>query len=66
MIATLLMAPALLFVLLLAADRAIMGDLVNSRRANIAGAVIVGGITLVGAAYGLMTVLPLLIGGSTG
>jgi Mn2+/Fe2+ NRAMP family transporter len=65
-IATLLMAPALLFVLLLAADRTIMGDLANSRRANVLGAIIVGGITLVGAAYGLMTVLPLFTGGPTG
>ena len=57
-IATLLMAPALLFVLLLASDREIMGELVNSPRANAVAGTIVAGITLVGAAYGLMTVIP--------
>jgi Mn2+/Fe2+ NRAMP family transporter len=65
-IATLLMAPALLFVLLLASDRDIMGDLTNSRRANALAGTIVAGIALVGAAYGIMTVVPLFTGGSTG
>lgn len=56
-IATLLMAPALLFVLLLAGDRDIMGDLVNSARANIAGGAITVGIALMGAVYGIATVI---------
>jgi Mn2+/Fe2+ NRAMP family transporter len=65
-IATLLMAPALLFVLLLASDAEIMGDLKNSARANVIAGVIVTGITLVGAVYGFMTVAPLLTGGHPG
>ena len=40
-IATLLMAPALLLLLLLANDREIMGDLANGRLANLAGGTIV-------------------------
>jgi Mn2+/Fe2+ NRAMP family transporter len=65
-IATLLMAPALLFVLLLAGDREIMGDLANSPRANVLAGVIVAAITLVGATYGFMTVLPLFTGKAIG
>jgi Mn2+/Fe2+ NRAMP family transporter len=65
-IATLLMAPALLFVLLLASDAEIMGDLKNSVRANVVASIIVTGITLVGAVYGFMTVAPLLTGGHIG
>jgi Mn2+/Fe2+ NRAMP family transporter len=57
-IATLLMAPALLFLLLLVNDREIMQDLANSRAANIAGGTIVVGICLVGAIYGVITVFP--------
>jgi Mn2+/Fe2+ NRAMP family transporter len=61
-IATLLMAPALLLLLLLVNDREIMGDLANGRVANIAGGAIVIGIAAVGAAYGLITVFPNLLG----
>jgi Mn2+/Fe2+ NRAMP family transporter len=61
-IATLLMAPALLFVLLLVNDREIMGRLANGRIANLAGGTIVIAISLVGALYGLMTVFPGLLG----
>lgn len=50
-IATLLMAPALIFVLLLANDREIMGELANGLRANLAGGAIVAGISIVGAVY---------------
>jgi Mn2+/Fe2+ NRAMP family transporter len=57
-IATLLMAPALLFLLLLVNDREIMQDLANSRAATIAGGTIVVGICLVGAIYGVITVFP--------
>jgi len=55
-VATLLMAPALLFVLLLVNDRQIMGDLVNDRMGNLLGGAIVVGISLVGAAYAVLTV----------
>ncbi len=55
-IATLLMAPALLFLLLLVNDREIMGSLANGHLANIAGGAIIIGISLAGAVYGVMTV----------
>ena len=61
-IATLLMAPALLFLLLLVNDREIMGDLANKRRANLAGGTIAVGISAVGALYGVITVFPKLLG----
>ena len=61
-IATLLMAPALLLLLLLANDAEIMGPLKNGWRANWIGGAIVGGISLVGATYGIVTVFPDLIG----
>jgi len=61
-IATLLMAPALLFLLLLVNDREIMGDLANSWRANLAGGTIVVAISLVGALYGVITAFPNLLG----
>jgi Mn2+/Fe2+ NRAMP family transporter len=57
-IATLLMAPALLLLLLLANDREIMGQLVNGWRANLAGGLCVAAISLIGAAYGVITVFP--------
>ncbi|HXW77774.1 MAG TPA: divalent metal cation transporter, partial [Candidatus Eremiobacteraceae bacterium] len=57
-IATLLMAPALLFLLLLANDAEIMGHLGNGVRANVAGGLIVVSIALMGAAYGVITVFP--------
>jgi len=60
-IATLLMAPALLLLLLLANDREIMGDLANGRWANLAGGTIVVTISLVGALYGVITVFPNLL-----
>ncbi len=60
-IATLLMAPALLFLLLLVNDHEIMGGLGNSWKANLAGGGIVIAISLVGAAYGLITVFPSLL-----
>ncbi len=61
-IATLLMAPALLFVLLLASDGDIMGDLKNSRRANAVSGTIVAGIALVGAVYALTIIIPFFTG----
>ena len=61
-IATLLMAPALLFLLLLVNDREIMGAHANSWRANLAGGSIVGLIVVVGIFYGLLTVFPGLLG----
>ncbi|MEO6864954.1 MAG: divalent metal cation transporter [Gemmatimonadaceae bacterium] len=60
-IATLLMAPALLFLLLLVNDREIMGDLANGWRANLAGGTIVVAISLIGALYGVITVFPNLL-----
>jgi Mn2+/Fe2+ NRAMP family transporter len=61
-IATLLMAPALLLLLLLVNDREIMRDLANGWRANLAGGTIVVAISLVGALYGVITVFPALLG----
>jgi Mn2+/Fe2+ NRAMP family transporter len=61
-IATLLMAPALLFLLLLVNDREIMRDLANGWRANLAGGTIVIAISLIGALYGVITVFPKLLG----
>ena len=60
-IATLLMAPALLLLLLLANDAEIMGDLANGRWANLAGGTIVVAIALVGALYGVITAFPNLL-----
>ena len=61
-IATLLMAPALLLLLLLANDREIMGDLANGRWSNLTGGTIVVAISLIGALYGVITVFPDLLG----
>jgi len=61
-IATLLMAPALLFLLLLVNDHEIMGDLANTWRANLAGGTIIVAISLVGALYGVVTVFPSILG----
>jgi Mn2+/Fe2+ NRAMP family transporter len=60
-IATLLMAPALLLLLLLANDREIMGDLANGRWANLAGGTIVVAIAVIGALYGVITAFPNLL-----
>jgi len=59
-IATLLMAPALLL-LLLANDAEIIGDLANGRLANLAGGTIVVVIASVGALYGVITAFPNLL-----
>ena len=61
-IATLLMAPALLFLLLLVNDREIMRDLANGWRANVAGGTAVVAISIIGALYGVITVFPNLFG----
>lgn len=61
-VATLLMAPALLFLLLLVNDRQIMHGLANGWRANLAGGAVIVGISLVGAFYGVITVFPALLG----
>jgi Mn2+/Fe2+ NRAMP family transporter len=60
-IATMLMAPALLLLLLLANDAEIMGDLANGRWANLAGGTTVVAIAVVGALYGLITAFPNLL-----
>lgn len=60
-IATLLMAPALLLLLLLVNDREIMGGLGNAWLANVAGTAIVVGIALIGAIFGVITVFPGLL-----
>jgi Mn2+/Fe2+ NRAMP family transporter len=61
-IATLLMAPALLLLLLLVNDREIMGHQANRWRSNLAGGTVVVAIALVGAFYGVITVFPVLLG----
>ncbi len=60
-VAALLMAPALLFLLLLTNDRAMMHDLANGWLANLAGGTIVIAISLVGAIYGVSMVFPSLL-----
>ena len=60
-IATMLMAPALLFLLLLANDREIMGTLANGVKSNLLGGIIVIAIALMGAAYGAITIFPGLL-----
>ena len=60
-IATLLMAPALLLLLLLANDREIMGDLANGRLANVAGGIVVVAIAVIGALYGVITTFPTIL-----
>ncbi|MGH7119092.1 MAG: NRAMP family divalent metal transporter [Acetobacteraceae bacterium] len=62
-LATLLMPPALLFLLLLVNDREIMGDLANGRGANLAGGTIIVAISLVGVLFGIITVFPGVLGG---
>jgi Mn2+/Fe2+ NRAMP family transporter len=61
-IATMLMVPALLLLLLLVNDREIMGSYANRWRMNLAGGAIVIAIALVGAFYGVITVFPGLLG----
>jgi Mn2+/Fe2+ NRAMP family transporter len=61
-IATLLMAPALLLLLLLVNDREIMGAHANGWRANLVGATIVIALVLVGAGYGVITAFPGVLG----
>jgi Mn2+/Fe2+ NRAMP family transporter len=57
-IATLLMAPALVLLLLLVNDREIMGAHANGWRANLVGVAIVAALVFVGAVYGVITVFP--------
>jgi Mn2+/Fe2+ NRAMP family transporter len=57
-IATLLMPPALLFLLLLVNDRELVGVLANSRLQNVAVTTVIVLVAGVGAAYGLMTAFP--------
>ncbi|HLW37989.1 MAG TPA: divalent metal cation transporter, partial [Candidatus Eremiobacteraceae bacterium] len=60
-IATLLMAPALVFVLLLANDSEIMHELRNGWRSNVAGVIIVVAIACMGATFGTITIFPSLL-----
>ncbi len=60
-IATLLMPPALLFLLLLVNDRELVGDLANGRLANIAGTTVIVVVAGIGTLYGLMTAFPQLV-----
>jgi Mn2+/Fe2+ NRAMP family transporter len=59
-IATLLMPPALLFLLLLINDRELVGDLANGWAANVAGITVIVLVAGAGAAYGLVTAFPQL------
>jgi len=59
-IATLLMPPALFFLLLLINDRELVGDLANGRLANVAGITVIVLVASAGAAFGLMTAFPQL------
>ncbi|MGD0475740.1 MAG: divalent metal cation transporter [Candidatus Velthaea sp.] len=57
-IATLLMPPALVFLLLLVNDRELVGNLANSRLQNIAVTTVIVLVAGAGAAFGLMTAFP--------
>jgi Mn2+/Fe2+ NRAMP family transporter len=57
-IATLLMPPALLFLLLLINDRELVGDLANGWAANVAGITVIVLVAAAGAAYGIITAFP--------
>lgn len=61
-VATMLMAPALLLLLILSNDREIVGDLANTPLQNLFAGAIVIGISLIGAFYGLITIFPALLG----
>ncbi len=61
-IATLLMAPALVLLLILVNDHEIMGVHANRWRGNLVGGTIVTALVLIGAAYGVITVFPGLLG----
>jgi Mn2+/Fe2+ NRAMP family transporter len=58
-IAALLMAPALIFALLLANDKRLTGNLSNSRAANAASGSIVALISGLGLVYAAQLVIPL-------
>jgi Mn2+/Fe2+ NRAMP family transporter len=55
--ATIFMAPTLIILLLLARDRAIMADLVNSRFANVACTCVIVAICVLSALYGAAALL---------
>jgi Mn2+/Fe2+ NRAMP family transporter len=65
-IATLLMAPALLLLVLLANDREIMGRLANGVRENALAVGVTVGITALGAIYGVVTAMRAIRGGDAG
>ncbi len=60
--ATLLMPPALVFLLLLVNDRTVAGDLVNSWYANVAAITVTIAICAIGAIYTLLLIFPHLFG----
>jgi Mn2+/Fe2+ NRAMP family transporter len=60
-VATLLMPPALLFLLLLVNDRQLVGDLANSRLQNVAVTSVIVLVAGVGAVFGLTTAFPGLL-----
>ncbi len=60
-VATIFMAPALAFLILLANDHAIMGPLANGRVANAAGAAVMIAVSALGLAYGIFLLFPKLL-----
>ena len=54
LLATVLMPPALVFLLILANDREIMGSNINSRTTNFLGVLITGLVTAAGSAYAIV------------
>jgi Mn2+/Fe2+ NRAMP family transporter len=60
-IATLLMPPALLFLLLLINDRELVGDMANGVWENFAGITVIVLVAAAGAVYGFMTAFPQLL-----
>ena len=57
LLATVLMPPALVFLLILASDREIMGPNINSRLTNFLGILITTLVTAAGSAYAIVALL---------
>ena len=64
LLATVLMPPALVFLLILANDREIMGSNVNSRTTNFLGVLITVLVTAAGSAYAIVAFLQTFSGKS--
>jgi len=64
-IAVLALPPALLFLVLLSNDRAVMGEHTNSRMSNVAILTVTVILVIAGLGFGLTTIFPHLLGGGS-